>query len=149
MVKCWDMEGKIYSVGYQGSNLDNISRILKRHQIDQLIDVRSSPFSKHYSEFNLPYLKKKFGETHKWYGKSLGGFNMTNEKERIAGLSSLIDKVRAGKNICLMCMEADPDKCHRKTDLAKRIKDLFDIKVIHLENKNGDVFPAREPLKDW
>lgn len=33
----------------------------------------------------------------------------------------------------LMCLEADPDRCHRKTIIARRLE-AFEIKLTHLTN---------------
>ena len=31
-----------------------------------------------------------------------------------AQLTQLIDLIRAGKRVCILCFEADPAKCHRR-----------------------------------
>ncbi len=143
------MEGKIYSIGYQGSNIERITQILERHQIELLIDVRTNPFSKYYEDFNLSLLKKRFGKNHLWYGKSLGDKEEVSEVVRVGGINSLMEKVREGKIICLMCMEADPEKCHRKFLLARRFREMFDIKVLHLDNKTGDILNEAVKLEDY
>ena len=143
------MEGKIYSIGYQGSNIERIAQILKRHKIDLLIDVRTNPFSKYYEDFNLPFLKKRFGKTHLWYGKSLGDKEEVTEVVRVGGINSLMEKVREGKTICLMCMEADPEKCHRKYILARKFREMFNIKVLHLDNKTGEVINETVIIEDF
>ncbi len=143
------MEGKIYSIGYQNSNIETIARILERHQIDLLIDVRTHPFSKYYEDFNLPLLKKRFGKSHLWYGKSLGGKEEVKQLIRVGGLNSLMEKVREGKTICLMCMEADPGICHRKTLLARMFREMFSKKVWHLDNKTGEVVNKKPVLEDF
>lgn len=37
-----------------------------------------------------------------------------------------------GRVACLMCMEAEPDSCHRKNDIAKRLK-KYSVPVNHIE----------------
>ena len=36
------------------------------------------------------------------------------------------------KIACLMCMEADPDRCHRKTEISRRLQP-HGIVVMHLK----------------
>ena len=46
------IKNPIYSIGYGNRSLENFLLILKRFNIDFLIDVRSSPFSKFKIEYN-------------------------------------------------------------------------------------------------
>ena len=142
------MDGKIYSVGYQGTNLKNILRILDKHKVDELIDVRTSPYSKWMEEFSLPNLKATMKERHKWYGKTLGGLNISPIKERMASYNHLIEKVREGKNLCVMCMEANPDDCHRKQLLAVDFREYFGIEMVHLDSE-GEVIKQAVTLYDY
>ena len=54
-----------------------------------------------------------------WKGDILGGFAAIPDSaiEWLAGFGS-------NRFVCIMCMEADPEKCHRKTEIARRLPAL-------------------------
>jgi hypothetical protein len=53
---------------------------------------------------------------YQWAGERLGGFGKI-ENRTLRALAEL----GAGRVICLMCMEADPGRCHRNTEIAPRL----------------------------
>ena len=119
----------IYSIGHQNlRTLVDLIEQLKKYHIELLLDVRSKPYSrdaafrKETMERNLP----KSGISYQWMGRSLGGFSEISE----ASIISLVD-LQKGKTLCLMCMETDPDQCHRKTKIAKRLE-AYGIIVEHI-----------------
>ena len=119
----------IYSIGYQNlRTLADLIEQLKMHRVELLLDVRSKPYSRNAAfrkdtmERNLPLN----GISYRWMGQTLGGFSEISESA-IKNLAEL----QKGKTICLMCMEADPDKCHRKTEIAMRL-DRYHTPVEHI-----------------
>jgi uncharacterized protein (DUF488 family) len=109
----------IYSIGYQKHTLDTLTETLKRHGVEVLVDVRSRPFSRK-REFNRPALAAWFhgtGIDYTWCGDVLGGFAPIPD----SAIQWLADLGR-DRTVCIMCMEADPDRCHRKTEIAKRLE---------------------------
>jgi hypothetical protein len=66
------------------------------------------------------------GIQYKWTGDTLCGFSEIDEADIKKLASWHKDKVA-----CLMCMEADPDRCHRKTEIAKRLK-KYGVPVDHI-----------------
>lgn len=142
-------EGKIYSIGYQDSSVKKILAILDRHKIDVLIDVRTTPYSKWLKEFSLPSLKRLMGDRHQWMGRALGGWSKAVLTERMSAYNFLIYMIRGGeKNVCLMCVERNPKDCHRKTLLARELKEFFEIDVLHL-NGEGEVILENVTLKSF
>jgi uncharacterized protein (DUF488 family) len=119
----------LYSIGYQNlKSTGDLIGILQTKKIDVLVDVRSKPFSRKPA-FNKNALSKQLqlsGIPYVWLGDRLGGFKEIDEKsiEHIASFQ--IDQ-----KVCLMCMEADPDRCHRKYDIAERLK-KYQIEVEHI-----------------
>jgi len=134
---------KIYTIGYGGRSLASIKDQLLQEGIQTLIDVRSNPYSRWNFEFNIDRLKETAAPLkYDWRGYFLGGFvapadypekihGRKQECKRIAGMV-----VGEGAKIALMCAEENPDKCHRKQDLAPIFKDLG-IEVIHLRSPQG------------
>lgn len=141
------MKGRIYSIGYEGLSFHKLQEILDRNHIDELIDVRDSPDSNWLEDFRLPNFKRAMGDNYHWYGHILGGLVRKNRRRRMGAYNELMEKVRSGKRICLMCTEKDPDVCHRKNDLAKDFNVFFGEEVFHL-NGDGDIIPKTK-LLDW
>lgn len=65
------------------------------------------------------------GVNYLWKGDILGGFTAIPDSaiEWLAGFGR-------DRTVCIMCMEADPEQCHRKTVIARRLADL-DFVVEH------------------
>jgi uncharacterized protein (DUF488 family) len=125
----------IYTIGYQGmKTADELIAALKERNIRYLLDVRSKPFGRNAS-FRKNHLETALpaaGIEYKWAGDRLGGFSEITE-EAIKYLAEWQD----GKIICLMCMEEDPDRCHRKTEISRRIERIegYNISVTHIMSK--------------
>ena len=121
----------LYSIGYQKLQAGfELAAVLTEHGIDNLLDVRSRPYGrKHeFNKKNLEAMLSLAGIAYFWCGKTLGGFSQISESA-IAGLA----KWQADKTACLMCMEADPDRCHRKYDIAKRLS-AYGVTVNHIKS---------------
>ena len=126
----------LYTIGYQNlKNADELIRILKEKGIQRLVDVRSKPIGRNAS-FRKPHLKmacRKAGIVYHWKGATLGGFGDIS--------ASAIFELFAwqqDKRACLMCMEADPDQCHRSYEIAKRLHQKG-LNVIHILTAPGMV----------
>jgi uncharacterized protein (DUF488 family) len=121
----------LYSIGYQNlENIETLQDILQEKGINILLDVRSRPYSKKGS-FNKKVLESFLpvvGIEYNWVGETLGGFSEIDEDDirKLAGWQK--DRV-----VCLMCMEVDPDRCHRKNDIAERLK-KYGVSVHHIVN---------------
>jgi uncharacterized protein (DUF488 family) len=126
----------IYSIGYQGfHSAAEFAQALKSYNVDLLLDVRSRPVSNFKTDFNRLALSSwlpQYGIFYEWAGDRLGGFRAIRD-EALQGLTCLAKN----KVICLMCMEADPDRCHRKTEISRRLE-TFGVEVHHL-TKSGQL----------
>jgi uncharacterized protein (DUF488 family) len=119
----------IYSIGYQGIESPHaLIQILKAHGITTLVDVRSKPSSriKGFSKKQLDAIALENDIIYWWAGKSLGGFSEISE----AAIRSLAEWQK-DKAVCLMCMEADPERCHRGTEIGERLK-RYGVVIEHL-----------------
>ena len=120
----------LYSVGYQNlENIETLRDILHEKGIKILLDVRSRPYGRksRFNKKNLETLLPAVGIEYNWEGKTLGGFSEIDEDD-IKKLTTW----QKGKIACLMCMEADPDRCHRKNEIARRLEE-YGVSVNHLE----------------
>ena len=120
----------LYSIGYQGLRDANaLIQILKKNDINTLVDVRSKPYSR-VKAFHRKQLDKALRDAdihYIWKGQSLGGFSEITESD-----IEWLAKWQVDKTVCLMCMEADPNHCHRKWAIAERLK-RYHVMVKHLE----------------
>ena len=122
----------ICSIGYQKLHTgEQLARILQQNGITHLVDVRSRPYSRKPA-FNRNRLEKILpanGVQYHSLGNKLGGFSAIDEKD-IQALAHW----SKNRTLCLMCMEADPDRCHRKTEISRRLKE-YGVIVEHILTK--------------
>ena len=130
----------IYTIGH--SSHDNIYflQLLKKYNIDCIVDIRSVPFSKYVPHFNKNVIKKfltfhriqyiymadEFGaireDKNLFSPKGYLDFDVIKHtkvfKDGIKRLNVGIDK---GYTISLMCAEKDPLNCHRSIMIAPEL----------------------------
>lgn len=132
---------EIFTIGYAGFEIENFIKVLKEHHINSLIDVRSSPFSKIYSDYNKPLLHKTLqnrGIIYRNYNREFGArqedkmyypngyldFSMfTRSRMFIEGMEKIIKAIPLGYKFVLMCSEKDPITCHRTIMVGKAFFD--------------------------
>lgn len=134
------MNTKLFTIGYANKPLELFIKMLKDKKIDCIIDVRSSPFSKQYPEYNKFNIVKILKENNIKYGNfdcEFGARRSENEAystidawdgeiyqfvdfEKVYKLKNFIDGVNRihnalemGLNICFMCSEKEAFMCHR------------------------------------
>ena len=114
----------LFSIGYGGRSLNELVVELHARGITLLIDIRSKPVSRMFV-FNRPVLESRLPRVikYKWYGETLGGLTDIAPIVKQVQLKQLL-KLAGKENICLMCAERDPDRCHRKRDLGPIIESL-------------------------
>lgn len=136
-------------------------RLLQKHGITAIADVRSSPYSLHNPQFNREELRgalKNAGILYVFLGKELGARSgdeccYVNDKVQYAllaktplfqfGIGEVINEARSQK-ISLMCAEKDPLDCHR-TILVARELILRGYSVTHIL-PNGLLEPHSDAL---
>lgn len=123
------------TIGYEGATIREVLDTLEDAKIDTLVDVRAvamsrrpgfakSALSAHLNERGIEYLHFRALGTPA-DGRAAARSGRTEVMHRIfrehlatdaaqAELSRLVDLVRAGKHVCILCFEADPAKCHRR-----------------------------------
>jgi len=121
---------KLFTAGYEGSAQYEFCRRIKKGGARRVVDVRSRPFSRN-PDWHMKNLRAacEFHELeYEWLGRQLGGFGKQD--------LSYLDLLQDGD--CLVCMEENPNECHRKA-LAERME-VRGFAITHLRRrKQGEV----------
>lgn len=126
---------RIFTIGHSTRSLEEFLEILKHYQINELVDIRTIPKSRHNPQFNGPELahflrdhhigyrhQKNLGglrHAHKdsintaWHNASFRGFaDYMQTQDFKDGIKELV-KLAHEKIVAIMCAEAVPWRCHR------------------------------------
>ena len=142
---------KFFTIGYEGSKIEDFLHTLVLNQIDTLVDIRDFPgsrrkgFSKsalkeHLASVGIKYKHvKALGDPKEGRDAARAGkYNefrsifcrhMQGEAATLA-LNELMDDIE-NQTICLLCYERDPMTCHRKI-VSDMICNQRDSSVVHL-----------------
>ena len=121
---------RLYSVGHSSQSQEEFLELLKRHDVNCIVDVRSLPASKYTPQFNMDPLKwflKKNDIQYLHFGEEFGARRTDSlntegqvDFEQAArtikfkrGVERLMNGLQKGFYISLMCSEANPLECHR------------------------------------
>ena len=155
----------IYTVGHSNISIESFLELLRQHRIEQLVDVRSAPFSRYVPHFNRLALEasvKSAGIHYAFAGDRLGGrpkdpscytseanqaggskvdYGRTAEQPWFKeGLAGLIEKAGVCRT-AIMCSEEDPASCHRHHLITASLLDRH-IEVKHIR-KSGRLEDAQ------
>lgn len=125
----------VWTIGHSTRTLDDFITLLKHYELEEVVDIRTIPKSRHNPQFNGPTLAKNLRNHHMGYRheKDLGGLrhahsNSINTAWRNLSFRGFADymqteafneglqKLIAGahhKKVVIMCSEAVPWRCHR------------------------------------
>ena len=139
----------LFTIGYEKALPAAVLGELKRAKIDLLVDTRAVAasrrpgFSKRQlaaslNEIGIPYLHlQKLGTPAEGrqaaYAGDLDMLWRIYDKhiktpEAQAALGELLALIKAGKRVCLLCYERDPNECHRSR-IAALVKKRTRVKV--------------------
>jgi uncharacterized protein (DUF488 family) len=143
---------RISTIGYQASTVHSFLAVLREAGTEMVVDVRAvtssrrpgfskSQLAVHLAEAGIRYLHLRglgtpaegraaaragrYGELRRIYRKHLATSAARTE------LAELAELVRAGRRVCLLCFEHDPEHCHRSL-VAAALGSLVPIEVDHL-----------------
>ncbi len=127
---------KVYTIGYEGKGLEEFLELLEEHSVKQVVDVRSYPTSKR-NEFEKNNLKEElFKASIKYHHLAqLGGLRdkdyqeIMKEDEWQKEFEKLKD-IAEEKETAIMCLEANPMKCHRRFIVEELEEDGWE--VVHI-----------------
>ena len=145
----------IYTIGHSNHDSDDLLALLKQYNIELVIDVRSSPYSRYVPQANRETLARTLevaGIAYRWQGDRLGG--------KPEGTVADYDKLRAsqafqqgitdlmaaadGAHTAIMCSEGDHRQCHRHKLITPALLDRG-TQVLHIQPDGGIVDEDEEP----
>jgi uncharacterized protein (DUF488 family) len=148
---------RIWTIGHSTRSIDDFTSLLKKNEIKLLADVRSSPGSKRYPQFNKESVEKsltahgiryehfpELGGRRKpkpdsrnttWRNASFRGYadHMDTEEFR-KGVERLLDFAREAGPAAMMCAEAVWWRCHRA--LISDFLKVRGVEVLHILDAN-------------
>jgi hypothetical protein len=127
--------GTLYTIGHSTRTTRELVDLLRAHGVEQVVDVRTIPKSRHNPQFNRPALTRslhltKIGYRHMkalgglrharldsvnlgWRNASFRGYaDYMQTEDFAAGLAGL-EQLAAQRPTAIMCAEALPWRCHR------------------------------------
>lgn len=145
----------IHTIGHSTHEINEFVSILKKYNIETLVDIRSFPMSRHVPQFNKEFLQtflptKNINYFHlrilggrrsttkqsvnkRWRNGSFRGYaDYMQTNDFIEGINALTEIANVS-SVCIMCAEAVPWRCHRSlvSDalIVRKIKviDIFSI----------------------
>ena len=139
------MTGTLYTFVYSGirgpADLDDL---FFGYGVDQVVDVRLRPFGK--APFNGPRASadtcSRAGVAYRW-DQRLGNLNYKTGGIRIKNIEAIedvLDALRAGDSVALMCVCPIPDQCHRLVLCEEAIDRQPGLRVIHLPIRRPAAF---------
>lgn len=139
-----------FTVGYQGHDISSILRVLKENKIALIIDVRQNPVSRkagfsgarlqaelerngikyaHYPCLGTPpHIRTQYQKS----GNAMPALKAyaTYLRSKETCLESLV-AFASSKRFCLLCLERDPNLCHRGV-IANKLVEMTQCRAIHL-----------------
>jgi uncharacterized protein (DUF488 family) len=146
----------LLTIGHSNHSVDTLINILKAHDVEVVVDVRSHPYSKYVPHFNSKILKAVLELNDIKYvfmGNELGGqpdgsefydedgyvlYNIVAESTFFnEGLLRLEEGVSKFK-VAIMCSEENPAHCHRRL-LLSRVLYGRGFKIFHIRGDGSEL----------
>ena len=143
---------RIYSIGHSNHTSETFLNLLRAHEVELVVDVRSAPYSRyapHFARRTLEPSLSEAGITYLFLGRELGGRPGEDEfyddqgrvlywrvartpafRDGIGHLEQKVTSVRAA----ILCSEEDPTGCHRRLLVGRVLAE----RGIALEHIRGD-----------
>lgn len=154
----------IYTVGHSNHPIEKFLELLRSHDIEVLVDTRSSPYSRFAAQFNSDSLKASLvstGMRYLYLGKELGGRpegaefydseghalydRMAASPPFLEAIARLTDGI-AKHRIALLCSEENPASCHRRLLIGKVLAQRG-IQSLHIRG-DGRIQPEDELARE-
>ena len=146
---------QIYTIGHSNHVLETFLALLQEYDVQLLVDVRSSPYSRyvpHANRENLARALEAAGIHYRWEGERLGGKpegdvvdydKMAAKPAFQQGVDDLCS-LAAAQRTAVMCSEGDHHKCHRHKLITPALLDR-EIHVLHIQPDGTLVDENEEP----
>jgi uncharacterized protein (DUF488 family) len=145
----------IYTIGHSNHSTGDLLSLLRQNGIDLLVDVRSSPYSRHVPQANRETLARDLeaaGVTYRWMGDRLGGKphgavadydKLRAEPAFLAGIADVMILADQHGTV-LMCAEGDHRQCHRHKLIAPVLLERG-VQVLHIQIDGSVIDETKEP----
>ncbi|MDE2860289.1 MAG: DUF488 domain-containing protein [Chloroflexota bacterium] len=129
----------ILTIGHSNHSSDAFLSLLRSHEVGEVIDVRSSPYSRYNPQFNLAVLEAMLedaGVAYAFLGGELGGrpndrscydsdgrvlYDRLAETDQFQDGISYVMRHADETRVALMCSEKEPLECHRGLLIARAL----------------------------
>ena len=158
---------RLFTVGHSNRSLDSLLDLLHNYDIQQLVDVRSTPSCRDFSVFNRSSLAatlEEEGIAYAWLGRELGGQRRSKPQSPHQALaadgfrayadhmsSSLFEdginrltSIASQTPTAIMCAEREASQCHRS--LIADYLLLNNWRIVHLLDINHTQEHTLNPL---
>jgi len=154
-----DSPFRVFTIGHSNLALDRLLELLRRHEIDVVVDVRSTPYSRHNPQYNRePFSAalQRRGLQYRSEGNRLGGkptdpscyvrvdtgasssretqqvdYRLVTEKDWFQEAVNELADLAASHNVVLLCAEENPERCHRHDLLTPALVGR-NVEVLHI-----------------
>ncbi|MCS7113146.1 MAG: DUF488 domain-containing protein [Candidatus Bathyarchaeota archaeon] len=133
--------------------MDRLIDVLMGYGIQLIVDVRRWPRSRiaGYDRDDLEYRLNSKGISYLWMGGELGGYRSGGYEKHVESIcfkeaiSKLIE-IASSTRLCILCLESDPRRCHRRFIAEALIE--RGVEVIHIILKRKSLSEERVKYKD-
>jgi len=144
-------QNPVFTIGHGNVPIDRIIFLLKKSEIHVVADVRSMPYSRHVPQANREKLEEALkieGIEYVFMGEQLGGRPADIEVHdewgnvdysKLAASDSFhegLERIVKGSkqnNVCVLCSEEDPVRCHRGLVISRELAKLG-LEVRHIRH---------------
>jgi uncharacterized protein (DUF488 family) len=139
---------EIWTIGHSNHSAARFTELLKMHEIDLLVDVRSKPKSRftHFCRFPLIKFLNAAGIQYLYGGLALGGLSnySVDDKLFVTKMDTILEHAKSGKRLAMMCSEGKMNECHRAGKLTAWLhRNRQEVKTTHILT-NGETVDGRE-----
>ena len=158
-----------FTIGHSNNNFEAWLALVRRHQIQVVVDTRSSPYSKYVPQFDRELVQRSLeqaGVRYLFLGDDLGGrpanpayydgsgHVLYSRLRDDAHFQAAIARLESGMerfSVALLCGEEDPAHCHRRL-LIGRVLSERGHTMLHirgdgrLDSDESVAAEARKPL---
>ena len=140
---------KVFTIGHSDHSFDRFKALIDPYEVEELIDVRTSPYSQWAPDFNREKLEMDLEDAdidYTYLGGALGGrpisldlydedwiadYELMSATEDFDDAIDQVKRVAEERVVCLLCSERQPEDCHRTLLVAEALVSR-EISVYHI-----------------
>lgn len=144
-----ETEYRVFTIGHSNHSPSEFLALLRAHGIEEVMDVRSSPYSRYAPHFGHDALSQTLDDAgigYEFLGGELGGrpsdrssydedgrvrYDLVADTDSFDAGIRRVERAADERRVALMCAEKEPLDCHR-TLLVARALDARGVSVEHI-----------------